>query len=116
MRGKMELQTTGERGTLPVRVKFYGVIRDVVDGPQVELELSRDSTVRDLLRSLADRYGEGFVERVMDSQRGIKTYVRLFINDNEIGNDSLDTRLATGEAPLQALVYVLPATTGGKVG
>ncbi|HLE80900.1 MAG TPA: hypothetical protein VJA25_06380, partial [Dehalococcoidia bacterium] len=70
--------------TLPIRVKFYGIIRDVVDGPQVEMQLPRGSRVIDLLRLLADKYGEKFAERVMTSQGGLKTYVKVFINNQEV--------------------------------
>ena len=99
--------------TLPIRVKFYGIIRDVVDGPQVELQLPQNSTVNDLLRSLADRYGDKFVERVFNSQGDLKTYVRVFINNQEVAGNFLTTRLVTEGESAEALVYVLPATTGG---
>ncbi len=99
--------------TLPIRVKFYGIIRDVVDGPQVEMQLPQDSRVIDLLRSLVDRYGEKFAERVMTSQGGLKTYVKVFINNQEVDANHLNTQLVTEGESAEALVYVLPATTGG---
>ncbi len=99
--------------TLPVRVKFYGIIRDVVDGPEVEMQLPQGSTVIDLIHSLADRYGQKFVERVMTSQGGLKTYVKVFINNQEVDSSSLTTRVVTEGESTEALVYVLPASTGG---
>lgn len=99
--------------TLPIRVKFYGIIRDVVDGPQIEIVLPHDSTVDDLLRYLADRYGERFVERVMTSQGGLKTYVRVFINNQEVAANDLARPLMTPGETTEATVYVLPSTTGG---
>lgn len=103
----------GSAQTLPIRVKFYGIIRDVVDGPQVEMQLPQGSTVIDLIRSLADRYGQKFVERVMTSQGGLKTYVKVFINNQEVDSNCLTTTLVTEGESTEALVYVLPATTGG---
>lgn len=99
--------------TLAVTVRFYGIIRDVVDGPQVEVHLPQGSTVIDLIRSLADKYGEKFVERVMNSHGGLKTYVRVFVNNREMNSSSLAARLVTEGESAEALVYVLPATTGG---
>ncbi|MDO8691506.1 MAG: MoaD/ThiS family protein [Dehalococcoidia bacterium] len=99
--------------TLPITVKFYGVIRDVVDGPQLETQMPQDSTVTDLLNFLADRYGAPFVERVMTSQGGLKTYVRVFINNQEVDGNNLTRPLITEGQTTEAMVYVLPASTGG---
>ncbi|MDP2662381.1 MAG: MoaD/ThiS family protein [Dehalococcoidia bacterium] len=99
--------------TLPVTVKFYGVIRDVVDGPQLETQMPRDSTVMDLLAFLADRYGAPFVERTMTSQGGLKTYVKVFVNNQEVDGNSLARPLITEGQTTEAMVYVLPASTGG---
>lgn len=107
----------GETGqTLPIRVKFFGIIRDVVDGPQIEMQVPQDATVRDLLGHLANRYGERFAERVMTSDGGLKTYVKVFINNREVDSKNLTVPLVTEGEATEAMVYVLPATTGGQSG
>jgi MoaD family protein len=93
-----------------VKVSFYGVVKDAVDQPYVEVEIPQGATVRDLLQLLAQRYGDSFAQRVLDATTGIKTYVRIFINDRDI--DDLDTPIADGPVA-EATVYVLPATMGG---
>ena len=102
-----------EKQTVPIRVKFYGIIRDVVDGPQVEIQVDSDFTVKDLLGYLAQRYGEKFVERVMTSEGGLKTYVKVFVNNREVDSNNLSIPLNTEGEATEAMVYVLPATTGG---
>lgn len=99
--------------TVPVRVKFYGIIRDVVDGPQIEIQVNPELTVKDLLSYLAERYGQQFVERVMTSEGGLKTYVKVFVNNREVDSNNLATPLITEGEATEAMVYVLPATTGG---
>jgi len=99
--------------TVPVTVKFYGVIRDVVDGPQLETQMPQGSTVKDLLAFLSGRYGAPFAERVMTSQGGLKTYVRVFINNQEVDSNNLTRPLITEGQTTEAMVYVLPMSTGG---
>ena len=93
-----------------VRINFYGVVKDAVDQPYVEVETPQGATVRDLLQLLAQRYGDVFVHRVLDANTGIKTYVKIFINDRNI--EDLDTPITAGP-DVDATVYVLPATMGG---
>jgi molybdopterin converting factor small subunit len=97
---------------IPVRVKFYGWIRDVVDGPEAEVSLPEESSIKDLVDLLVERYGPGFAERVLEGRRGFKSYVKFFLNEEEI-ND-LEARLKKeGQNAVQAMVYVMAAMDGG---
>lgn len=96
------------------RVKFYGVVRDIVSSPQVELEMSQqEPSVRQVLTQLAEKYGKKFAERVLDIGCGVKPYVKVFINSEEIDSSELDTKLQIKDGSAEIIVYILPATEGG---
>ena len=96
------------------RVKFYGVVRDIVSSPQVELEMSQqEPSLRQVLAHLAEKYGKKFTERVLDSGCGVKPYVKLFVNSEEIDSSKLDTKLQIKNGSAEVTVYILPATEGG---
>ncbi len=97
-----------------IKVKFHGVIRDITGGPTTEVELSDDATVMDLLKTLHEKYGQAFYDRVLDEALGVRTYVRLFLNDEELDNNALaSTKLVTDGVAADAMLYVMPAMTGG---
>ena len=101
--------------TLPVEIRFYGMIRDVVGESQLEMRLPQDSTVADLLHSLTDRYGERFWQRVMDGPGRLNRFVELMVNGRQVDRNGLDTPLAAGDKrqPVVINVLVLPPAAGG---
>ncbi len=96
-----------------VKVKFFGVIRDVTGAQTTEVEMQDGATVMDLLKELHNRYGQPFYDRVLDEAIGVRTYVRLFINNEELPNNKLDARLVEDGVAAEAMFYVMPAMTGG---
>jgi len=71
------------------------------------------STVRDLVAALHATYGQPFAERVLDPTIGVKTWVKLFLGSLELDPRMLDTRLDIDGPTVNAILFVLPATTGG---
>ncbi len=97
-----------------VKVKFHGVIRDITRTPMTEIEVDDNATVMDLLSALHQKYGQPFHDRVLDDALGVRTYVRLFLNDEELDNRALAaTNLVNGGVAAEAILYVMPAMTGG---
>ena len=78
---------------VPVRVKFYGTIKNVIKDTDLRIELQDGATVRDLLAYLTERFGSAFSTRVLDSKGRMQSYVRMFVNENDVDNDSLSTSL-----------------------
>ncbi len=101
--------------TLPVSIRFYGLVRDVVGQSHLEMCLSQGSTVRDLLEALAERYGERFRQRVMDGPGRLNRFVELIVNGRQVDRTALDTPLACGDERQEAVVnvLVLPPAAGG---
>jgi len=101
--------------TLPVEIRFYGMTRDLVGESHVEMRLPQDSTVADLLHALAEKYGERFWQRVMDSPGRLSRFVELIVNGRQVDRNALDTPLAGGDPRRAAVVnvLVLPPSAGG---
>ncbi len=97
-----------------IKVKFYGVIKDIIKEPAAEFEMPDGATMADLLDVMRLRYGDAFAQRVLDERIGVRTYVKLFLNDEEVDNDAVSsTRLSTTSDRAEATVYVMPSSTGG---
>lgn len=94
-----------------VKVKFHGVIRDVTKAPTTELQMAEGSTIRDLLKVLHDKYGSAFADRVLDERTGVRVYVKLFLNNEEVG--TLDTKIVPDGTDANAMIYVMPGSAGG---
>ena len=100
---------------LTVTVKFYGVIRDVTSATTVQVGLDDGATVMDLLDHLHEKYGREFYNRVLDESTGIRHYVKLFLNNQEVDGKALTTtRLAADGSSAEAMLYVMPAGSGGQ--
>lgn len=99
---------------MKIKINFYGVIRDVINEPKIEISLPDNSTVLDLLNVLAERYGPKFADRLLTKNKRLQPYVRLFINNTNVDFHQLDMDLGSkGESTAEATVYVLPASMGG---
>lgn len=97
-----------------VKVKFFGVIRDVTGSLTAEIEVKDDATVEDLVVELRKKYGPAFADRVLDGAIGIRNYVKLFLNNEEVDNKYLGTtKLMIGGSLAEATIFVMPATAGG---
>ena|SRR3989304_6632317 len=99
---------------LKVKVRFFGVIRDVTGGQTTEVEVGDDASIMDLVKQLHQQYGRAFYDRVMDEALGVRSYVKLFLNNEEVDNSKLaTTKLVRDGAAAEAMIYVMPASTGG---
>lgn len=97
-----------------VRVKYYGVIKDIIKEPTAEFDLPDGASVADLLALMGQRYGPEFIQRVMDERIGVRTYVRLFLNDEEVEGKAIGTTpLSAPGGSAEATLYVMPSSTGG---
>lgn len=95
---------------LPVKVRFYGHVRDVVGEPIVETEVGAPGTVQALLDSLVQRFGEPFRQRMLTSQGELEANVQIFVGDSQVR--SLQEPLC-GSPQGDVKVFVLSATAGG---
>jgi len=89
-----------------VTVRLPGALRDATGG-QTKLE-ARAGTLADVISDI-DRRHPGFRSRVLDERGAIRTYVNVYI-----GDDDARTKGGTGAAvPDGSEVMVIPAMAGG---
>jgi MoaD family protein len=100
-----------------VKVKFYGLIKDVVDKRSDEVELPTEASVGDLLRLLAKNYGDRFRNRVLTKEGQLQRTVKIVVNNQQLDSAQLNSSLATNkDSPSSAEVTVLifPPVFGGS--
>jgi molybdopterin converting factor small subunit len=92
-----------------VKVKYYGLIQNVVDNFESETCVSDDATVRELLESLAKRYGDKFRTMVFTSDQQLAPLTVIHLNGrdiNEIGG--LNTKVEdNSELSITVFVYIM---------
>ena len=92
---------------MTVTVRLPGALRDTTGG-QTKLE-ARAGTLADVISDI-DRRHPGFRSRVLDDSGAIRTYVNVYI-----GDDDARTKGGTGATvPDGSEVMVIPAMAGGS--
>ncbi len=99
-----------------VHVNFYGIRRELVDEPYVELEVPQGASVRVVLHALVERFGESVRQRLF-SANGV--YLRdmlcVAVNGCIVGDRELDTPLPVrGQGKQQVDLSVIFAIAGGQ--
>ncbi len=100
---------------MQVQVRFYGIRKELIDEPFVEIEVPQGGSVRMVLQALVERFGEG-VRRRLFSADG--TYLRdmlcVAVNGRIVGDAELDTPLpAQGSEKQRVDLSVIFAIAGG---
>ena len=99
---------------ITAKVSFYGVIKDIVNEPQIEIQIQDEFTLRQLLDNLGEKFGKNFQEGILDKHCGVKSYVRFFVNREPVDNFDLDKKLKISGNIAETAILVLPTQEGGK--
>lgn len=62
---------------MKVTVRFYTRIKEFTGESQTTVDLKENSTVYDLIKKLAEKYGKPFEKYVLDSKHRIKPYIKI---------------------------------------
>ena len=93
-----------------VRIKFMGDLPTVIGQRSLELEMPAGKSVRDVLDSLSNSYGEAFTARVFSTPTKLHHYILIFVDGADIkGRGGLDAKLGNGEVD----IVMLPMFGGG---
>jgi len=80
----------GEKGPGPVKIKFPHSLHGLTKTRETELDLDETTTVEDVMKSLAEKYGDKFRDTVLDVDKGDLTIKRSFnVYLNGVGIESL---------------------------
>ena len=77
-----------------VKISYYGLIKNVVDKAEDENYLSGDATVKELLHSLVQKYGDGFRSMVLTSDWELHPIAIIYLNGRDINEiEGLNSKL-----------------------
>ncbi|MGC8816938.1 MAG: MoaD/ThiS family protein [Candidatus Hadarchaeum sp.] len=105
---------------MKIKVKFYTRVKEFTGEEQTTVELKEDSTVLDLMKKLAEKYGKHFEDYVLDPKHGIKPYIKVIAKKAELGEKLRDgssvSVLLDTDAFLKGRkeVEIYPIIGGGK--
>ncbi len=74
-----------------IKVTYYGLIKTVVDKQEEEYQVSSETTVKQLLQSLIDTYGDKFRLKIFTPEMQILPLVVIQVDGRDI--DGLDVKL-----------------------
>ena len=97
---------------MQVSVRFFTSLREIIGKKEENLEFSEDEkvTVDMVLKTLAQRYGNRFVEYVYDTKTGkVRGFLQFLVNGKSATTlNGLQTALSDG-----AVLAILPPVGGG---
>lgn len=77
-----------------IKVTYYGLIRNVVDNKEAEDYPYNGATVREVIGSLAQRYGDRFRSMILTSDWQIHPLAIIQLNGHDINEiEGLNTKL-----------------------
>jgi molybdopterin converting factor small subunit len=90
-----------------VKVKYYGLVRNIVNREEEETYLSGGATVEELLHTLVQRYGDRFRSMILTPEWQLLDIAMIHINDRDISDiDGLNTKLPDdSELTITVTVY-----------
>ncbi|MCX8200755.1 MAG: MoaD/ThiS family protein [Candidatus Caldarchaeum sp.] len=93
-----------------VFVKAFATVRDVLGGAgKVSVELREDADIKFLLEVLARRFGEKFIQEVLDEDGLPKKSIKIFVNGRDIDFlNGLSTVVKDGDE-----IALVPPVAGG---
>lgn len=102
----------GGRVGLKVSVRFFATLREIIAKKEELMKFSDDEsvTIEKLLKRLAERYGEGFVEYVYDSKTGeVRSFLVFLVNGRSATTlNGLKTELVDSD-----VLAIIPPVGGG---
>ena len=95
-----------------IKVLYYGLVQNVVGKREEQLDIGNGASVNDLLKSLLDKYGEGFRDSLMDTRGELRFTTRILLDGRDINDlKGLETRL--GENTEASIVVMVHPIAGG---
>ena len=98
---------------MKVRVRYFTTLRELAGFSEEELEVGDVSTLTDLVRRIAEKYGEEASSYLyVDETGNIDPTMQFLVNGVSIRSlQGFKTRLADGD-----IVAVIPPIGGGRLG
>ncbi len=95
-----------------VRVRFMGDLRAVIESGEARLSVPRGTAIGDLLKSLAEKYGDPFAKWLFTGAGDLHHSIVVFLNGENI-RDIGGLTVELGEQGDQVEIVMLPMFEGG---
>lgn len=96
---------------MTVSVRLLGPLGRLAGARETSVDVTDGTTIVDVLATLATRYGPAFAAAVFRAPREVHTYVRVFVDEQEISVDHAVGR--AGGPPAQLAVLAILGFEGG---
>lgn len=97
--------------TIVVSTKYFAALREIVGTESEEIAIPTDSTVKDFITHLSEKYGRKFSSYVFGENGNLRRSLAVVVNLEKVNHKSLgSTILREGDA-----VVILPPISGGKI-
>ena len=81
-------------GSMDVAIRLFGIRRELIDRPSVEVSLPNEATLRTLLQTLGDQFGERVRHQLFSADGWhLGDTICLAVNDHIVAEEALDTPL-----------------------
>ena len=92
-----------------MKVNFFAMFRPIVGGKTVEVDFVQDSTLRQLLHALIERY-PALGQALFDASNNLHQHVHVFVNGRDwiYLADQLETKLN-----VEDVINIFPPVGGG---
>jgi len=98
--------------TIDVRIRFMGDLRAVVESADLKLSLPQGTSVGDLLKSLAERFGDPFAKWLFTGSGELHHHILIFVNGENVQDiGGLTAKLGAQDDRVELIM--LPMFEGG---
>ena len=92
-----------------LKINFLSLLEDIIGFDSVNILLDENSTVKDMLEKLTQKFGMKFQRNILNSTNELNKYIILGINGKDIRSlDNLKTIIVENDD-----ISFLPAIAGG---
>ncbi|MBN1833007.1 MAG: MoaD/ThiS family protein [Deltaproteobacteria bacterium] len=95
-----------------IQVKVHTILnlKKILGRGDIDLTMKEGSTVKDVLMTMVETYGDSLTDQLFDSEGGLLPYIRLMVNGRDIVflEKKMETALQEGDE-----VLILPPVGGG---
>ncbi len=92
-----------------LKINFLSLLEDLIGFDSVNILLDENSTVKDMLEKLTQKFGMKFQRNILNSTNELNKYIILGINGKDIRSlDNLNTIIGENDD-----ISFLPAIAGG---
>ena len=95
-----------------IQVKVHTILnlKKILGRGDIDLTMKKGSTVKDVLMTMVETYGEPLAAQLFDSKGSLFPYIRLMVNGRDIPflEKKMETALQAGDE-----ILILPPVAGG---